>query len=260
MKKLKTNNVLMIIVAIYLLVPLVLTLIYSLFSEWTSLLPTGFTFKFYIEVLSDTLFWQSLARSVLMSVIPPMLTAGMLLLVMYVVVVYFPKLDRYVNILCTIPYAIQGVILPISVLSLYSGAPGIFSNRILLLISTYCVVILPYMYQGIKNSLVGVDAKRIIEAAQMLGSSKFMAFFRIVVPCIAPSVIISSLIAVAIVFGDFVIVNTIAGNYYQTAQVYLYRKMSSSGQVTSAIIVIVYTVTLLISMFSYKRQKKEKNS
>ncbi len=259
MKKIKTNNILMMIVATYLLIPLVLTFVYSLFTEWTSLLPTGFTLKFYIEVFSDALFWESLVRSVLMAVIPPIITAGMLLLVMYVVILYFPKLDRYINILCTIPYAIQGVILPISVLSLYSGAPGIFSNRIVLLISTYCVVILPYMYQGIKNSLVGVDAKRIIEAAQMLGSSKFRAFFAIVVPCVAPSIMISSLIAVAIVFGDFVIVNTIAGNYYQTAQVYLYRKMSSSGQLTSAIIVIVYIVTLLISVLSYKRQKKERN-
>ncbi len=248
----------MIIVAFYLLVPLVVTFIYSLFTEWTSLLPTGFTLKFYIEVVGDALFWESLIRSILMAVIPPMLTAGMLLLVMYVVILYFPKLDRYINILCTIPYAIQGVILPISVLSLYSGAPGLFSNRIILLISTYCIVILPYMYQGIKNSLVGVDAKRIIEAAQMLGSSKFRAFFTIVVPCVAPSIMISSLIAVAIVFGDFVIVNTIAGNYYQTAQVYLYRKMSSSGQVTSAIIVIIYIVTLLISMVSYKKQKRRK--
>ncbi len=259
MKQLKFNNILMIIVSIYLLIPLGLTLIYSLFTEWTSLLPTGFTLKFYVEVFEDILFWESLIRSILMAVIPPIITAVILLLVMYVVIIYFPKLDRYINILCTIPYAIQGVILPISILSLYAGAPGIFSNRIVLLICTYCVVILPYMYQGIKNSLVAVDVKRIIEAAQMLGSSKLKAFFKIVIPCVAPSIMISSLIAVAIVFGDFVIVNTIAGNYYQTAQVYLYRKMSSSGQVTSAIIVIVYTVTLILSMLSYKRSKRERN-
>ena len=52
-----------IVIATYLLIPLILTFIYSVFNEWTSILPSGFTFKYYEQILSDPLFIASLLRS-----------------------------------------------------------------------------------------------------------------------------------------------------------------------------------------------------
>ena len=214
----------------YLLLPLALTLIYSLFTEWMDILPSGFTLRYYAEIFADPIFWASLARTVVISFIPVFITAVVLLLAMYAVVLYMPA-----------------VILPVSVLSLYAGAPAPFSNRIVMLVLTYCVVILPYMYQGIKNSLVSVDAARLVEAAEMLGADKFYAFFRIIVPCMLSGVVIASMLSIALIFGDFVIVNTIGGSYYSTAQMYLLKKMFISGQLTSAVIMVLFAVTLLIS-------------
>ena len=134
----------------YLLLPLALTLIYSLFTEWMDILPSGFTLRYYAEIFADPIFWASLARTVVISFIPVFITAVVLLLAMYAVVLYMPALDKYLQIICTIPYAIQGVILPVSVLSLYAGAPAPFSNRIVMLVLTYCVVILPYMGQVLR--------------------------------------------------------------------------------------------------------------
>ena len=221
----------------YLLLPLALTLIYSLFTEWMDILPSGFTLRYYAEIFADPIFWASLARTVVISFIPVFITAVVLLLAMYAVVLYMPALDKYLQIICTIPYAIQGVILPVSVLSLYAGAPAPFSNRIVMLVLTYCVVILPYMYQGIKNSLVSVDAARLVEAAEMLGADN----------CMLSGVVIASMLSIALIFGDFVIVNTIGGSYYSTAQMYLLKKMFISGQLTSAVIMVLFVVTLLIS-------------
>lgn len=256
MHKSKSAKPLIILISIYLFIPIIATFIYSISTEWIEILPSGITLKHYEALFKDMEFWKSALRTVVISIIPVMITAVLLLLVMYVVVVYLPKFDKLINILCTIPYAIQGVILPISVLSLYSGAQGIFSNRVLLLVLTYCIVILPYMYQGIKNSLSTVDSKRIIEAAEILGASKFYAFFRIIVPHITKSILISSMLSVAIIFGDFVIVNTIAGNYFTTAQVYLFRYRSISGQFTSAIIVILFIVTFIISKIALDKEKE----
>ena len=242
----------------YLLLPLAMTLIYSLFREWMDVLPRGFTLTYYRQIFADPLFWQSIARSVVISFVPVALTALLLLLVMYVIVVYVPALDKYLQVLCTIPYAIQGVILPVSVLSLYAGAPWPFSDRVIILVFTYCIVILPYMYQGIKNSLVSVDARRLLEAAQMLGADKFYAFFRIIVPCMFSGVVISSMLSVAIIFGDFVIVNTIGGNYYYTSQMYLFKKMFISGQLTSAVIIVLFVVTLVISAAAFYLKSKSR--
>ena len=99
-----------------------------------------------------------------------------------------------------------------------------------MLVATYMVVILPYVYQGIRNNLNGVGAPRLIEAAQMLGASKFYAFFRVVIPNIMSGVTISAMLAMAIVFGDFVIINTLAGGQFMTAQMYLYDVMKNPGR------------------------------
>ena len=37
----------------YLLLPLVLTLIYSLFTEWMDIFPSGFTLRYYAEIFAD---------------------------------------------------------------------------------------------------------------------------------------------------------------------------------------------------------------
>lgn len=253
--KTKTGGKLVIwLIIAYLLLPLILTLVYSLFTQWIEVLPEGFTLRYYSEIFGDKIFWASLARTVVISFIPVVITAAVLLLAMYAVVLYMPALDKYLQIICTIPYAIQGIILPVSVLSLYAGAPWPLSNRIVMLVLTYCVVILPYMYQGIKNSLVSVDALRLVEAAEMLGADKFYAFFRIIVPSMLSGVVIASMLSIALIFGDFVIVNAIGGSYYSTAQMYLLKKMFISGQLTSAIIMVLFVVTLLISaaVFCFK--------
>ena len=66
----------------YLLLPLAMTLIYSLFREWMDVLPRGFTLTYYRQIFADPLFWQSIARSVVISFVPVALTALLLLLVM----------------------------------------------------------------------------------------------------------------------------------------------------------------------------------
>ena len=257
MKKRISSNVVIALVSIYLTVPLLLTFFYSIFTEWTHLLPSGLTLKYYQDILGDSNFLYSVARTLAISVVPFIICTCIVLLTLYVIVVYHPEWDRFVQLLCNIPYALQGVILAISVLSLYVSAPEPFSNRFLMVTFTYCVVILPYVYRGLKNSLDTIHARRLIEAAQMLGASKFHAFFMIVVPNILSGITITAMLSISIVFGDFVIVNIIGGSYFQTAQMYLYKKLFVSGQASSAIIVVMFGLTLLLSGLIGRGNRKE---
>ena len=132
-KSKRGSGVILGVIGIYLMIPLLFTFIYSMFSEWMDVMPTGFTLRAYAEIFSDGAFWMSIGRTIVISILPIILCTLAVLLAMYVVVVYCPWLDKYMKILCTMPYAIQGVILPISVLALYADAPEPFSNRIFML-------------------------------------------------------------------------------------------------------------------------------
>ena len=97
-----------------------------------------------------------------------------------------------------------------------------------------------------------------VRYAQMLGAGKFYAFWRIILPNITNGIMVSVMLAMSIVFGDFVIINTLAGNYFPTGQMYLYSAMRQSGQKASAVIVILFIITLAISLVGFGLQKSKK--
>lgn len=136
------SSLILWIIGIYLLFPLFLTFLYSMFTEWITIVPNGFSINAYLDLFQDSYFWQCIGRTLVISVIP--------------------------IIICTV------------------------------------------------------------------------------------------VVALAIVFGDLVIVNTLAGNYFPTGQMYLYAVMKQSGQKASAVIVLLFLVTLLISLAVFNLQKNKK--
>ena len=67
------------------------------------------------------------------------------------------------------------------------------------------------------------------------------------------------MLSMAIIFGDFAIVNTLAGSHYQTAQVYLQKMLFQSGQLSSATIMILFLCTLIISLMVFLIKKRDKS-
>ena len=53
------SKIAIVVIIAYLLLPLIMTLIYSLFQEWIDVMPTGFTLGAYAELFTDPLFWQA---------------------------------------------------------------------------------------------------------------------------------------------------------------------------------------------------------
>ena len=92
----------LILILIYLLIPLVVSIIYSLFSNWTGIIPRGFTLETYGNLLRDHEFLASLGRTVVIAIIPILLTIVLVLLALFVTTIYFPKLEKYVQILSMI--------------------------------------------------------------------------------------------------------------------------------------------------------------
>lgn len=256
-KKKNGSTAVLILILIYLLIPLAACIIYSLFADWTGIIPRGFTLAAYRDIFTSEDFWQALLETVLLCAAPIAVTTLVVLLAIYAVAVYFPGLEKYVQIICMIPYTIQGVILSVSILSLYVGSRSFLSNRLLMLMGAYCVIILPYIYQGIRNSCRAIDMKTLLEAAEMLGSSRLHAFFRVVVPNLMHGIIVSSLLAVGIIFGDYVLIRNLSGSTVTNIQIYLYQAMKSDSMKSSAVFVMIMLVTFLIAAFVMMGQSRE---
>ena len=91
-----------------LLLPLLGTLIYSISSSWSAtILPSGFTFKWYSQLWNDPRFLAAFGQSLLVCVAALALSVILILPLLFVVHYHFPKLDALMNILIPPPHLIR---------------------------------------------------------------------------------------------------------------------------------------------------------
>ena len=249
-------NIVMTLIIIWLLLPLLATIIYSLFEDWTGIVPHSFTLANYRKIFTDTGFLTAMYQTVLICIVPIAITVIIVLLALFVITVYFPKLEKYIQILSMIPYTIQGVILSVSILVLYARSGSILGNRMVMLIGAYCIIILPHIYNGIRNGMRAINMNMLLEAAEMLGESKFRAFFKIIVPNIITGITVSSLLAVSLLFGDYVIIRNLSSTNVNNMQKFLYQAMKRSSTEASAVFVVIMMVTFAVTAIVLTIQSK----
>ncbi|WP_423800010.1 ABC transporter permease [Neobacillus sp. SAB-20_R2A] len=244
-------------VLLYLLVPLLGTLIYSFSTQWhKTILPEGLTFRWYGELFSDSLFLKAMGRSLILSVGATILSLLIMVPAIFSIVVYAPRLEKFIQALIVLTYAMPGVIIAVGLIRAYSNS-GL--SMVVVTVGAYFVGILPYMYQGTRNSLRNIQAVSLMEAAEILGASQFTAFLKVILPNIMPGVLVSSLLSFSILFGEFVLVNLLIGGSFETVQVYLYKKLNVSGHIASAIVICYFILISILSSIIVKvtRSRKE---
>lgn len=248
---------LMLLLMVYLMLPLLATIIYAFAKEWqTTILPESWTLEWFGEMFHDLRFLDALWKSLYLCLISVALSLVVMLPAVFVITVYLPRLESFMKGIVVLPYAVPGVVAAVGLIRAYSSGPINISGTAYILIGAYFVIILPYMYQGIRNSLLTVSAVDLLHAAEMLGASRIRAFINVILPNIWPGVITSTLLSFSILFGEFVLTNMLVGGHIQTIQVYLYRRMSESGHLASAIAISYFLFILVLSMILMKLGKK----
>ena len=256
-KQRKLPYVILALAVVFLLLPFVATLVYSFTIGWTKLLPASWTFKYWIQAFAQPEIWPAIGRGVLISLPPIIICNIVVILALYTSVVYYPQLEKVIQAVCMIPNSLKGVVIAIPVLSLYAGKGGFFSNRMVMLICIYCISILPFVYQGIRNNLHGINVRQLLEAAEILGAGKLYAFCRIILPSMLSGILVSSLVSLSTVFGDFTILKIIVGNRYETIQMLLYNSRLIVLQYQCVIVIIMFTATWLLSSLVFKLQNRK---
>lgn len=245
-----------------LFIPLVATLIYSFSSNWgATILPDGISFKWYWELFSDKRFYSALGRSLSISVLS--LSISIIIVIPAVLTIYycFPKALKFMDILSIMPFTIPGIVMVVGFLSIYSKGPLPLTGTKWILIGAHFILVLPFLYRGIKSSLEGINVKEIVEAANMLGATNLQAFRLIIIPNLNKGFVAAILLSFSILFGEFLYSNMLVGGAYETIQVYLFNMKGRSGHFTSAIVITYFTFILLITLGAFKLKyitKKEK--
>ncbi|WKT78199.1 ABC transporter permease [Lysinibacillus fusiformis] len=260
MKKRGLADLFFLLLVGYLILPVLATMLYAFASKWNkTILPEGFTLKWFFTLFQDSDFIQAFGRSVLLAGGAVSIALLVIVPAIFVIVLYFPKYEKWIQMAVVMVYSFPGIILAVGLIRVYSqiGIPMIF-----VVLGAYVVGILPYIYQGTRNSLRNIDARQLLDVAQLLGASKRQAFTKILLPTVYPGLFAGALLSFSVLFGEFVLINLVVGSRFETVQIYLMKKLSTSGHIASAVvfiyIVLMGLLTFVIAIVT-KRSKGATN-
>jgi putative spermidine/putrescine transport system permease protein len=236
------------LLVIYLLIPLVGTFLFSIAGKWDhTILPESYTMNWYIELFQDERFFDAFKRTLFLILITVFLSISIMLPTIFIITVYFQKFEGVLQAIAMLPYGIPPIVGAVGLIKLYSNGPLSIAGTPWILVGAYFITILPFMYQGIRNSFRTLNAIQLVDAAELLGATKFQAFRTVVLPNILSGILVSSLLSVALLFSEFAFANLLVGGRFETLQIYLADKLNSSGHLTSAIVITYYSVILLLT-------------
>lgn len=236
------------LLVIYLIIPLIGTLLFSIAGKWDhTILPENYTMKWYMELFQDERFYDAFKRTLFLIMMTVGLSVVIMLPTIFIISVYFSKWERLLQATAMLPYGIPPIVGAVGLIKLYSDGPIQIAGTPWILVGAYFITILPFMYQGIRNSLRTLNAVQLVDAAELLGATKFQAFRTVVFPNIISGILVSTLLSVALLFSEFAMANLLVGGRFETLQIYMADKLNSSGHLTSAIVITYYSMILLLT-------------
>ncbi|OPZ46933.1 MAG: Spermidine/putrescine transport system permease protein PotB [Actinobacteria bacterium ADurb.BinA094] len=167
-----------------------------------------------------------------------------------------PRLRRVIEFICLLPLSIPAIVLVVGLAPVYSWVNYIFGDSPLLLAYVYVILVLPYAYRAIHASLLAVDIETLSEAARGLGASWPQVFIRIVVPAIRGGLLSASVLAIALVLGEFTISSLLN---YDTLQVIVnllgLRNAGVSVAVSLAALIFGFVLLFVVSTVGSRRRR-----
>ncbi|MCT6924725.1 ABC transporter permease subunit [Metasolibacillus sp.] len=258
MKKRSFTDLFFLLFVVYIVLPVAATMLYAFADKWNkTILPEGLTLKWVMTLFQDPAFIQAFGRSVLLAGGAVIVALLVIVPAIFVIVLYFPKYEKWIQATVVMVYSFPGIILAVGLIRVYSQF-GI--SMILVVLGAYVIGILPYIYQGTRNSLRNVDARQLLDAAQLLGASKMQAFTKILLPTVYPGLFAGALLSFSVLFGEFVLINLVVGSRFETVQIYLMKKLSTSGHIASAVVFVYIVLMGILTFIAAKVTKKTKGA
>lgn len=240
---------LFVVFSAYMLVPLLGVLLFSLATTWfDTILPVGYTLDHVTETINDPLFIPTTGRSLIASIATIVVSVVLMTPVMYLLHVAAPRLRPIVEFLSLLPFALPTIVLALSLIRTYSAPPIVLSGTPTLLILSYVVTGLPFMFRGIDNSLRAIDTRGLSEASATLGASRWTTLRRVILPNIRTGIAAGALLVFSVSFGEFTLSSFIVGDAWKTSGVWTVAIWDDQPHKTTVMVMIGFVISWIISL------------
>lgn len=208
----------------------------------------GYTADRWVRVFTGGLdnsyrvMWQAIGNSILLSVLTMLIVLVLLVPTMVLVHLRFRRLQPVLEFVCILPISIPAIAIVVGLAPVYSVVSRIFGSGAWTLCFAYGVLVLPFAYRAIQGNLTGVDVRTLAEAARSLGAGWGTVIARILLPNLRRGLLAASVIAGAVVLGEFTVASLLNRNNLQTALLVI--------QASDPFIAIIFTLLALAFAFA----------
>ena len=235
---------------VYLAIPIALLFAGSFGELWlNTLLPTGFTGRWYVEVAQDPSFRRAFVASLSVAAITCSACVAIGLPLAYAV---FRAQSRRVRALARVvyqlPVALPPLVLAFGFILVFSSDTLPWLGSIWLLAAGHIVLGLPYFLQTVVADMQRLGLRTLEDAAESLGSNGFQRFMHIVVPTLRHSILAGLIIVGALSIGEFQFSNLVAGFLNRTYPVVLLQAFYGATGFACAATVILLSLAFLAAV------------
>ncbi|MGQ9368395.1 ABC transporter permease [Azospirillum sp. ST 5-10] len=231
---------------VYLAAPMALLLLGSFGESWTnSLLPSGFTGRWYLEVAEDPSFRRAFSTSLQVVACTALACTVLGVPLAYAIHAGASRGVRVAARLVTLmPIAVPELVIAFGFILVFSSDALPWLGSVWLLVAAHVVVTLPYLLHTLLADMERLGLAAMEQAADSLGAGFRQRFFDIVLPSLRHSLTAGLITVAAISIGEFQLSNLVAGFLNRTYPVVLLQAFYGATGFACAATVVLLTLAV----------------
>ena len=237
----------LVMAALYFLVPLFSTLLFSLDTG-----PHQYGFKWYTETFADPQFRSTLFLSLKIAIETVIIGLVLMVPTVYWIHLRLPQLRPVMDVVSILPFVVPPVALVVGLSGAFDVMPWLLSNWWLILPLVYVILALPFTYRSLDAGMRAIDVRTLTEAAQSCGAPAWKTLFFVILPNIRTAMLAGAFLTLAIVMGEYTISSLLLFN---TFAVYIYYIGNTRAYQASALAIISFALTwgAMMALFLFSR-------
>jgi putative spermidine/putrescine transport system permease protein len=234
----------------YLVAPIGLLFLGSFGESWfNTLLPSGVTVKWYVQVAADPSFRRAFASSLFVAAMTCAACVAIGLPLAYAVYrARSPRVRAVARALYQLPVALPALVLAFGFILVFSSDVLPWLGSPWLLIAGHIVLGLPYFLQAVVADMQRLGLRVLEEAAESLGAGGLQRFVHVVLPALRHSILSGLIVVAALSIGEFQFSNLVAGFLSRTYPVVLLQAFYGATGFACAATVILLALALAASV------------
>jgi ABC-type spermidine/putrescine transport system permease subunit II len=238
----RVENVALGIALVGMYSPVVMIFVYSFNASRIGTVWTGFSLDAYRQLVMQSDLWQGLAASCGIAAIASSLSVVVGTMGALGLVHWPPRMRAFARSVLAFPLVTPDVITALALAMFFSALK--IEQGFGTVIAAHCVFGVSYAFVVMAGAVQDLD-ETLYAAALDCGASPAQAYRRVILPILAPSLVVAWLFVFALSFDDFLITFMTKGPGTDTLPIKIYTQMRFGIKPqTNALFVILFLITL----------------